>query len=129
MRSEDRLLNPPITLVPASEMRELSRAQREKSAVREAITEVCESAVGERGSKLTKLIEKIEELEGPKAAFDAIVKLLEFTTPKLQRVTVEDPDGNAPRLPVLNINFGRPVKIVSPEEGDIFASEAPEQEP
>ncbi len=128
MRSEDRLLNPPMTLVPAGE-RQLSRTQREKSAVREAITEVCDAAMGERGSKLTKLLEKIEEQEGPKAAFDAIVKLLEFTTPKLQRVTVEDPDGNAPRLLTLNINFGRPVKIVSPEDGDIVASEAPEQEP
>jgi len=90
-------------------------AQREKSAVREAITAVCETAMGERGSKLQTLLDKIEVEDGPKAAFDALVKLLEFTTPKLQRMTVEDPNGDAPSVPIINVTFGNPIKVVNPD--------------
>ena len=85
------------------EMREI-----EKSALREAIASVCEAAVGERGCKLQLLLDRIEELNGPKAAFDSIIKLLEFAQPKLQRVTVQDPDGQAVKMPVININFAQP---------------------
>lgn len=104
--------NPPqgVETVPVRTLR-----QREKSAVREAITAVCETAMGERGSKLKDLLDKIEAQDGPKAAFDALVKLLEFTTPKLQRVTVEDPDGEAPKVPIINVTFGQPIKVVNPD--------------
>lgn len=96
--------NPPTQLVEAKE-KELSRLQRERSAVREAISNVCETMVGERGSKLLELLARIEEEDGPAAAFDRMVKLLEFSMPKLQRVTVSDPDGQAPKAPIINVTF------------------------
>jgi hypothetical protein len=80
----------------------------EKSALREAIADVCMARVGERGDKLRNLLERIETQNGPKAAFDSLIKLLEFAQPKLQRITVQDPDGNAPSMPIINVSFEAP---------------------
>ena len=110
--------SPPVSLTPATRGRE--RQELEKSAVREAITSVCETCVGERGAKLQTLIDRIEGECGPKAAFDSIIKLLEFSQPKLQRVTVADPDGNATKQPIINVTFHSPttVKIVEDYDAD-----------
>ena len=113
--------SPPQELLPASGQN-LSLRARERSAVLEAITAVCEAQVGERGTKLMELIDEIKEKNGPKAAFDSFIKLLEFAQPKLQRITVQDPDGNAPTAPVINVSFApiaqpqQPVTIVLPSE-------------
>jgi hypothetical protein len=88
--------------------------------VLEAITAVCEAQVGERGTKLMELLDEIKEKNGPKAAFDSFIKLLEFAQPKLQRVTVADPDGNAVQAPIINVSFAQPpssVKVI-PAAGD-----------
>lgn len=83
-----------------------ARRNAEKSAVREAIVSVCEAAVGEKGSRLLELLAAIEEKDGPKAAFDSIIKLLEFSQPKLQRVVDSTGGDVAPAMPVFNINLG-----------------------
>jgi hypothetical protein len=88
--------------------------------VLEAIAAVCEARVGERGTKLAELLDEITEKNGPKAAFDSFIKLLEFAQPKLQRVTVTNPDGDAVQAPVINVSFAQPpsfVKVV-PADGD-----------
>lgn len=111
--------NPPIPLTPATGANRSLRA-RENSALAEAIAYVCEARVGERGSRLIELLDKIEEKDGPKAAFDSIMKLMEFRVPKLQRVTIEDPEGKAPALPVINVSFagGGTIKVVDVEPQD-----------
>lgn len=115
---------PPEQLVPPTLLS--SRASREKSAVREAITLVCESGA----ERLMGWMDKIEEEQGAKAAFDSFVKLLEFCQPKLSRMTVQDPDGNAPQLPNITINYGIPgrIKVVNdlPDE-DLPPIEAVEE--
>ena len=94
-----------IATAPTTSVREL-----EKSAVREAITNCLEGGA----PLLQEWLTKIEEKNGPKAAFDSFIKLLEFGMPKLQRVTVQDPDGNAASMPLIQVNFSpsTPMKIV-----------------
>ncbi len=88
--------------------------EREKSAVREAITLVCTDGAG----RLQGWLDRIDDgsKEGAKEAMGMFLKLLEFSMPKLQRVTVEDPDGNAPQLPIINVSFAQPMKVINPED-------------
>lgn len=95
--------NPPERLTPATAPSRAVR-EREKSAVREALTLVTEQGA----ERLAEWLTAIEAQDGPKAAFDSYIKLLEFALPKLQRVTVTDPDGNSPSLPVINVSFNAP---------------------
>lgn len=105
--------SPPQELLPpATPNRE--RDALEKSAVREAITECLEGGA----PRLMHWLDLIEEQKGAKAAFDSFIKLLEFGMPKLQRVTVQDPNGDAVQMPVINVSFAAPpsVKIVEVED-------------
>jgi hypothetical protein len=109
--------NPPTQLDTVQESS--SVRQREKTAVREAITAVCEAAVGDRGSVLLDLINEIREKNGPKAAFDSIVKLLDFSTPRLQRMTLDDQSERVTKMPQFVFNFNGQtmpeMKIIDPE--------------
>lgn len=88
------------------------RQAMEQSAVRQAIVECLEGGA----PRLMGWLDKIESEKGAKAAFDSFLKLLEFGQPKLQRIVVEDPNGNAPQLPVINVSFGQPIKVVNIED-------------
>lgn len=107
MSSQYPIDSPPLYLGPADDGPR-AVAEREKSALREAIHEVCLARLGERGSKLTELLDRIEEKNGPKAAFDSLMKLMPYATPMLQRVTVEDPQGNALQMPAIHVTFAQP---------------------
>ena len=104
--------NPPqVLLLAAPSSRE--REALEKSVVREAITECLEGGA----PRLMRWLDRIEEQKGAKAAFDSFIKLLEFGMPKLQRVTVQDPNVDAVQMPVINVSFAQPssVKIIEVE--------------
>lgn len=108
------LTNVPI-VVGTDPTHGVPRTQRERSAVREAIVYVCEAMVGERGSKLLDLLARIEAEDGPAAAFDRMMKLLEFGQPKLQRVMVSDPGDGAPQAPIINVTFNGAAPTVTLE--------------
>lgn len=90
--------------------------EREKSAVREAITLVATDGA----SRLQGWLDRIDDGSpaGAKEAMSMFLKLLEFSMPKLQRVTVEDPDGNAPAAPVINVHFDQPIHVIDGEMSD-----------
>lgn len=102
--------SPPQML--ASVQPNMSVVAREKSAVREAITLVCDQGA----SRLQGWLDTIDDGTpgGAEKAMGMFLKLLEFSMPKLQRVTVQDPDGNAPKQPIINVTFAAPptMKIV-----------------
>jgi hypothetical protein len=106
--------NPPLQLntmpTPSESVRE-----REKSAVREAITAVCEDGA----KSLQGWLDRIDDGTpyGAKQAMGMFLKLLEFSMPKLQRVTVEDPNGQPMKMPVININFA-PISGIKVVETD-----------
>jgi hypothetical protein len=106
--------NLPQVLVEAKPQR--VRKDAEQSAVREAITLVCESGA----ERLQGWLDKIEAESGAKAAMDSFLKLLEFSQPKLSRVTVQDPDGNASKTPIINVTFHSPapIRIVDDIDGE-----------
>lgn len=118
----DLLKNPPTEVLAPPTLSVREQRQLEKSVLREALASVCEASVGEKGAKLTKLLEKVEEESGAKAAFECIMKMMEFVQPKLTRTTIEDPDGNA--LPIINVTFATPAPQAPPamtipfQEGD-----------
>lgn len=115
---QDPIANPPQILVEKTSQR--VQEANEKSAVREAITYVCEAAIGERGSKLLALLEKIEEENGAAAAFDRILKLAEFSVPKAQRISVDpsNPGDRQPAMPTFVLNFNGPSPSVKVIDGD-----------
>lgn len=104
----------PEVLVPGvTELREARLAKRdeEKSVISQALIAILADRLGpdEAGrSRMARLLDDIREQDGPKAEFDSIAKLLEFVQPKLQRVTVADPDGNPVGMPVIQVSFGGP---------------------
>lgn len=92
-------LLPPEPLTPA--IRNGSLASREKSAVREAITNAVEGG----SVRLAERLEQVYEDDGAKAYVETFIKVLEFVQPRLQRVTVQDPDGKKIQPPVINVSF------------------------
>ena len=61
--------------------------------VRYALSQLAQNNI----EKVQDLLDAIEKVDGPKAAFDSLMKILEFSVPKLSRteVAVEDSAGNA----------------------------------
>ena len=51
--------------------------------------------VDANSSRLEGWLDKIEQDEGPRAAFDSFTKLVEYHVPKLGRQEVTGPDGGA----------------------------------
>ena len=61
--------------------------------VRYALSQLAQNNI----ERVQELLDAIEVVDGPKAAFDSLMKLLEYSIPKLSRteVKVEDTAGNA----------------------------------
>ena len=113
-------------LLPATQLSQPVQKRREQHAIREALGNIIEGlSTSESGSSLLQSrLEEIYAAEGPKAWMNTVIRLMEYTTPKLQRVVVDGEGGQTgPRVPTININFGpnSPVKVV-----DITPDEAPE---
>lgn len=111
--------------------------QREKSAVRQLLASVMEGSLateaidpvtGERMgiSKLEARLEEVYQKDGARVWVNTVKGLLEYTIPKLQRITVEDPHGNTPQLPVINITFPRPLEFEQSVPIDITPNEEPD---
>ena len=61
--------------------------------VRYALSQLAQNNV----TQVQRWLDAIEKIDGPKAAFDSFMKLIEYSVPKLRRteVKVEDSAGNA----------------------------------
>lgn len=84
VKTQEQLAAERLASVPDT-LREADLQRISTGRVRYAISQLAQNNI----DKVQDLLDAIEIIDGPKAAFDSLMKILEYSIPKLQRTEVK----------------------------------------